>query len=154
MSQTIFDLIINNQIQSWIVWQDEHYLAFLTPFPNTKGLTVVIPKTNPGDYLFNLKDPDISGLVLAAKKVAKYLEKALKVKRVAMVVEGTGVAYVHIKLYPLHGKIGEQTDVWTTHQEFYPEYVGYLTTVEGPKMSSSELTKLQKLIIKATQDEG
>nr|WP_233231388.1 HIT family protein [Silvanigrella aquatica] len=26
------------------VWEDEHFMAFLTPYPNTKGFTVVIPK--------------------------------------------------------------------------------------------------------------
>ncbi len=143
MSQTLFDLILTKQIASWIIWEDANFLAFLTPFPNTEGASVVIPKKNPGDYLFALEDQLISDLIIAAKKVAKLTEQALQVKLVAMVVEGTGVPYVHVKLYPLHGDLGSSTNVWPSHQEFYPEYIGYLSTCEGPKMDDSQLNKVQ-----------
>jgi hypothetical protein len=83
--------------------------------------------------------------------VAKLLEKALEVKRVAMVIEGTGVDYVHVKLYPLIGKTGNEFSPTTSHQEFYPEYVGYITTAEGPKMSDDELKAIQAKILKATK---
>lgn len=154
MSETIFDKIIAQQIPSFIVWEDDGYIAFLTPFATMPGLTVVIPKKNPGDYVFDLNDEDVAGLMKAAKKVAKLLEKALDVKRVALVFEGTGVAHVHAKLYPLHGALGEQTNVWSNHQEFYPEYPGYLSTVEGPKMSDDELGDIQGKILEAGKHEG
>jgi diadenosine tetraphosphate (Ap4A) HIT family hydrolase len=151
MGDTIFDKIVAKELPARIIWEDNDYMAFLTPFPNTPGVAVIIPKTNPGDYLFDLDDKLIAGFNSAAKKVAKLLEKALGVKRVAMVVEGTGVAYVHIKLYPLHGGLGERTDVWSSHQEFYPEYVGYLTTVEGPKMDDQELDRIQQKILEVNK---
>ena len=148
MSDTLFDRILRKDIPAWIIWEDEAYLAFLTPFPNTPGACVVIPKVNPGDYLYDIDDQQISGLVLASKKVAKLLERALSVKRVALVVEGTGVPYVHAKLYPLHGDLGERTDVSSSHQEFYPEYVGYLSTAEGPKMADQQLSEIQQKILR------
>lgn len=147
--RTIFDEIIEGNIPSWKVWEDEHYLAFLTPFPNTPGLTVVIPKENPSDYIFNMGDKEVAGLMAAAKEVAKLLEKGLGVKRVGLVLEGTGVAHVHIKLYPMHGKLGGETNVWPKHQEFYPEYAGYISTVEGPRMSDDQLNEIQQKIQKA-----
>lgn len=146
MAKTIFEMIINKEIPAWVIWEDQSFLAFLTPFPNTSGASVVIPKINQGDYFFDLDGQQMSELTKAAKKVAKLLEKAFKVKRVAMVIEGTGVAWVHAKLYPLHGNLGAATNVWSKHQEFYPEYAGYLTTVEGPRMADEELTKLQQKI--------
>ena len=79
--------------------------------------------------------------------MAKILEKAFNTPRVALIFEGTGVAHVHAKLYPLHGKLVGQTNVWSPHTEFTEEYKGWLTTVEGPKMSDEELNKLQKQII-------
>jgi diadenosine tetraphosphate (Ap4A) HIT family hydrolase len=88
-------------------------------------------------------------LIAAAKIVAKKMEKGLGVKRIGMVLEGTGVAHVHVKLYPMHGKLGEVTDVWPKHQEFYPEYAGYISTVEGPRMRDDELNKIQKKIQEA-----
>lgn len=119
----------------------------MTPFPNTPGLTIVIPKKNIGDYAFGLKDEDYTGLLEATKKVVKILEKAFDTPRVAMVFEGTGVAYVHAKLYPLHGKLAGQTNVWSPHTEFTEEYKGWLSTVEGPKMSNEELDEIQKKIL-------
>jgi diadenosine tetraphosphate (Ap4A) HIT family hydrolase len=148
---TLFDKIVSGEIPSYKVWEDEKHLAFLTPFPNTPGFTVVIPKTNPGDYVFAVDDNVMNDLIGASKAVAKILEKALGVERVALVFEGTGVAYLHAKLIPLHGKLGGQTNVWSHHQEFYPEYVGYFTTAEGPRMSDEELKDIQKKIQEAAQ---
>lgn len=149
MADIIFDQIVQGKIKSWKVWEDDKYLAFLTPFPNTPGLTIVIPKNNEGDYIFSLEDSDYQDLLKASRKVAKILEKAFKTPRVALVFEGTGVPYVHAKLYPLHGKLASETNVWSKHKEFYPEYIGYMTTVEGPKMSDEELDKIQNQIIEA-----
>ena len=152
MIDTIFDKIVRKEITSYIVWEDEAYMAFLTPFPNTPGLTIVIPKTNPGDYIFSIDNETYIGLMEATKKVAKILEKALDLKRVALVFEGTGVAYVHAKLYPLYGELAGKTDVWSPHTEFITEYRGYFTTIEGPKMEDSELKSIQAKIIAAGKE--
>lgn len=149
MTDTIFDKIIRNDITSYKVWENESFIAFLTPFPNTPGLTVVIPKYNPGDYIFDLNSELYTEFMNAVKKVAKLLEKALDVKRVAMVFEGTGVAYVHAKLYPLYGELASQTGVWSEEKEFVEEYRGWITTLEGPEMDLSRLEEIQKKIQKA-----
>jgi histidine triad (HIT) family protein len=150
--RTIFDEIIDGNIPSWKVWEDADHLAFLTPFANTPGLTVVIPKKNPGDYVFNMDEQEIARLMAAAKKVANLLEKALGVKRVGLVFEGEGVAHVHAKLYPMHGELTqERLAALAHHQEFYPEYPGYISTVEGPRMSDEKLTELQQKIQKAAK---
>lgn len=149
MSDTIFDDIVSGKIPSYTVWEDAGYLAFLTPYPNTPGVTIVIPKTNPGDYLFSLDEEAYRGLLDATCKVAKLLEKAFDTPRVAMAVEGTGVAYVHAKLYPLHGNLASETDIWSDHTEFFPIYAGYFSTVEGPEMSDDELTATQRRILAA-----
>lgn len=143
---TIFDKIVSGEMKAWTVWEDDNYMAFLTPFPNTPGFTVVIPKVNPGDYVFDLDDELYMNFMVATKKVAKLLQKALGVSRVALVFEGTGVAHVHAKLIPLHGELAGHTDVWSKHTEFNPEYTGHITTVEGPKMEDSELDKIQEQI--------
>ena len=146
---TIFDKIVSGEMKSWTVWQDDNYMAFLTPFPNTPGFTVVIPKSNSGDYLFALEDQDYQGLLAASRVVARKLEKAFATPRIAMVVEGTGVAHVHVKLIPLHGDLAGKTDVWSKHTEFNETYQGFLTTAEGPKMDDEQLDEIQKRIIEA-----
>lgn len=149
MSDTIFDRIVRGEMDAWKVWEDDNHLAFLTPFPNTPGQTVVIPKRNVGDYVFSLSDEEYRGLMEATRKVAKLLEKAFETPRVALVFEGTGVAYVHAKLYPLHGKLAGETDVWSEQTEFVEEYRGWITTIEGPKMDDAELARIQQKIMEA-----
>ena len=146
---TIFDKIVSGEMPSWTVWQDENHMAFLTPFPNTPGFTVVIPKKNVGDYLFSLDASDYEGLLNASKTVAKKLEKAFGTPRVAMIVEGTGVAHVHVKLIPLHGDLAGRTDVWSKHTEFNEEYRGFLSSAEGPLMDDKQLDMIQKTIVEA-----
>jgi beta-aspartyl-peptidase (threonine type) len=147
MSDTIFDKIVRGEMQSYKIWEDADHLAFLTPFPNTPGFTVVIPKTNIGDYVFSLTDEQYNNLLSVTKKVAEILEKALDVPRVALIFEGTGVAYVHAKLIPLHGELAAKTDVWSDHTEFTEQYKGFLTTAEGPLMAESRLKEIQKKVI-------
>jgi len=147
MSDTIFDKIVRGEMQSYKIWEDDNHLAFLTPYPNTPGFTVVVPKTNIGDYFFALTDEQYSNLLKATKKVAVLLEKSLDVPRVALVFEGTGVAYVHAKLIPLHGELAAKTGVWSDHTEFTEQYKGFITTAEGPLMEESRLKEIQKQII-------
>ncbi len=149
--QTLFDKIIAREIPAYIIWEDDAYAAFLTPFANTPGATVVVPKQNPGDYIFALDDAQISGLMLAAQKVAKLLETALQVDRVALVFEGEAVPHVHAKLYPMHG-LGKDRSAFPHSQAFFPQYPGYVTTIEGPKMEDAQLQSIQQKIIDANTE--
>ena len=149
MSETIFDKIVRGDMDAYKVWEDDNYLAFLTPFPTTPGLTVVIPKTNQGNYIFDLTPEQVAGLTQATQTVAKLLEQALEVTRIALVYEGTGVAYVHAKLYPLYGALADQTNVLPVPQLFFSEYPGYISTLEGPKMADDQLKEIQAKIQEA-----
>lgn len=146
MEHTIFDDIVAGTMKSWQVWEDEEFLAFLTPFPNTPGFTVVIPKQNPGDYVFSLDSELYARYMNAVKTVANILEKAFDTSRVALIFEGTGIAHVHAKLIPLHGKLADETGVWSPHKEFNEEYQGWITTAEGPKMDDERLDEIQAKI--------
>lgn len=144
--ETIFHKIVSGEIPARVVWEDDGYMAFLTMFPNTPGFTVLIPKTFQGDYVYSLTDEQYAGLMQAAKTVGNILEKAFETPRVASIIEGTGVAYVHVKLIPLHGDLAGQTDVWSQHTDFTEEYRGWLTSAEGPKMDDTRLDEIQAKI--------
>lgn len=146
MDRTIFDDIVEGKMKSWQVWENENFLAFLTPFPNTPGFTVIIPKHNPGDYIFTLDDDLYIDFMKAVKEVAGILERALGVPRVALVFEGTGVAYVHAKVIPLHGELAGKTNVWSKDTDFTEDYKGWITTAEGPKMNDARLDEIQAKI--------
>lgn len=144
---TLFDKIVDGSIPSYKVWEDDTYLAFLTPWPNTPGFTVVVPKTNPGDNYLDVDDAAYTGLLLAAKKVAQLLRKAFGTYRVGLVIEGEGVPHLHVKLIPMHGSTGSQQ-----HEPFFTDtYQGYLTTTEGPRMSDEDLQKIQQKIQQAAK---
>ncbi len=64
----IFCEIVKGNAPSYTVWEDNAHLAFLSIFPNTEGVTVVIPKEHHSSYAFELPDEVLSNLIIAAKK--------------------------------------------------------------------------------------
>jgi len=147
-ARTLFDEIIDGNIPAWKVWEDNEYLAFLTPFANVRGATVVIPKQNPGDYIFDLDDQAVTGLMRAAKQTAQLLQKALGADRVAAVFEGEAVPHVHVKLFPMYEVAADRSRL-PKQEVFYPVYPGYISTHNGPKMSDDELNEIQQKIQEA-----
>ena len=101
---TLFPRIINGEIPSYKVAEDEKYYAFLDINPLVKGHTLVILKLPEpeADYIFDLDDETLSGLMLFAKKVAKGIKEATGCKRVGVAVLGMEVNHVHIHLVPLN----------------------------------------------------
>ncbi|MBL7968487.1 MAG: HIT family protein [Prolixibacteraceae bacterium] len=100
---SIFTKIVNGEIPSWKVAEDENYYAFLDIFPVAKGHTLVIPKKEV-DYLFDLDDETYAGLQLFAKKVASGIQKAIPCKKVGVMVLGLEVPHAHIHLVPMQSE--------------------------------------------------
>lgn len=144
----VFCKIIKCEIPAAKIWEDEEFLAILDINPNTKGMTLVLPKEHYPSYVFEMPDDIYQKLWLAAKKAANLLEKALGVSRVALVMEGMGVNHAHIKLYPLHGLTEKFTEMWAKEKVFFEKYPGYLTTQTGPQADFKELSQLAEEIKK------
>ena len=100
---SIFTKIVNGEIPSWKVAEDENYFAFLDIFPVAKGHTLVIPKKEV-DYLFDLDDETYAGLQLFAKKVALGIQRAIPCKKVGVMVLGLEVPHAHIHLVPMQSE--------------------------------------------------
>lgn len=92
-------MIVAGEIPCHKIAESEDYLAFLDINPIVKGHTLVIPKMET-DYIFDLEDDVVGGLMIFAKKVAKALDKAIPSKRVGVMVVGTEVPHAHIHLLP------------------------------------------------------
>ena len=104
MNNCIFCKIIKKESPSHTIWEDDKHIAFLSIFPNTEGVTVVIPKQHYASYVFDLPDQVLTDLMLATKQVAKILDSKLEdVGKTALVFEGFGVDHIHAKLFPMHG---------------------------------------------------
>jgi histidine triad (HIT) family protein len=98
---TIFTKIINRELQGYIIAEEAEFIAFLDIHPLTLGHTLVVPKKEV-DYLFDLDDTTLSGLMRFAKKVAIGLEKIVPCLRVGMAVIGLEVPHAHVHLVPLN----------------------------------------------------
>jgi histidine triad (HIT) family protein len=99
---SIFSKIVNKEIPSYKIAEDDNYYAFLDINPLAKGHTLVIPKKET-DYIMDIQDEEYQGLFLFAKKVANALEKAIPCKRIGMTVIGLEVPHAHIHLIPING---------------------------------------------------
>ena len=148
MENCIFCKIVKGEIPSVKIWEDKEHLAILDVAPNTEGMTLILTKKHFDSDATDMSDKEYSKLMLAAKKVAKLLEKKLKVKRVAIVMEGLGVNHVHIKLYPIHGLDEKFKEIWADERIYFDKYRGYISTQLGPQKSLEELKKVAEEILK------
>ena len=97
---TIFSRIVKGEIPCYKIAEDERFFAFLDINPVMRGHTLVSPKRE-DDYIFNLTDDEIAGMMVCAKKVAKAIEKAVPCKRIGVAVIGLEVPHAHIHLIPI-----------------------------------------------------
>jgi histidine triad (HIT) family protein len=97
---SIFTKIVNGEIPSYKVAEDENYLAFLDVNPNAKGHTLCIPKQEI-NKIFDMEEDHYLGLMKFSRKVAKALEKSVECKRIGVAVVGLEVPHVHVHLIPL-----------------------------------------------------
>lgn len=97
---TIFTRIINGEIPSYKVAENEKFYAFLDVKPLKGGHTLVVPKQEV-DYIFDLDDETLGEMMAFAKKIAARIKKGRGSKKVAIVVIGLEVPHAHIHLIPL-----------------------------------------------------
>lgn len=98
---TIFTKIINGDIPSYKIAEDDRFLAFLDINPLAKGHTLVVPKVET-DYLFDLDEDLLGDMMKFSKKVALAIDKTMDCKRVGVAVLGLEVPHAHIHLCPIN----------------------------------------------------
>lgn len=96
---SIFTKIINGEIPSYKIYEDEKTYAFLDINPEAKGHTLVVPKVEV-DKIYELDDEDYQALWASVKKIAKHMEEVMGA-RVVMKVMGTDVPHAHVHLCPI-----------------------------------------------------
>ena len=98
---SIFTKIVNGEIPSYKVAEDDTFYAFLDINPIREGHTLVIPKREE-DYLFDLTDEETAAMSLFTKKIARAIKEAFPCRKVAMAVLGLEVPHAHIHLVPIN----------------------------------------------------
>ncbi|AKP46306.1 MULTISPECIES: HIT family protein [Bacillus] len=123
MSDCIFCKIMNGEIPSAKVYEDENVFAFLDISQVTKGHTLVIPKIHKKN-LFELT-PEIAGsLFQAVPKIANAIQEAYQPIGLNLLnnngeAAGQSVFHFHIHLLPRYGKGDGFGAVWKSHQNDY-----------------------------------
>lgn len=144
----IFCKIVAGTASSHKVWEDEDHLAFLSIFPNTEGVTVVIPKKHQPSYVADVDDAVSHALLSAAKKVARKIDTAYDdVDRCGFVFEGFGVDHLHLKLFPLHGT---KSDEWKQRasnvDKYFEYYEGHISTHDHVRADDAKLVAIAQKI--------
>ena len=98
---SIFTRIIQGEIPSYKIAEDDRYFAFLDIKPLHKGHVLVVPKKEV-DYIFDLDDDTLSGLILFAKRVAKAIQAVVPCERIGVAVIGLEVPHCHVHLSPIN----------------------------------------------------
>ncbi len=148
MENCIFCQIVKGEAPSHKIWEDEKHLAFLSIFPNTEGVTVVVTKEHQPSYVLTLPDGIKLGLFKAASTVAQLLDAKLDdVSRTGLIAEGFGVDHAHLKLFPMHGTKAETWQPIHSHvDKYFDRYEGYLSSHDYKRADDAALEQLAKKI--------
>ncbi len=98
---SIFSRIVAGELPCHKIAETADYLAFLDIRPQVKGHTLCIPKREE-DYIFDLNDDELSGLMVFAKRVARALQEVVPCKRIGIAVVGLEVPHAHVHLMPIN----------------------------------------------------
>jgi histidine triad (HIT) family protein len=97
---TVFTRIINGEIPCYKIAEDDNFFAFLDINPLNEGHTLVVTKTEV-DYIYDLDDETLAGLMVFSGKVARAIEKTIPCARIGIAVIGLEVPHVHMHLVPM-----------------------------------------------------
>lgn len=97
---TIFSKIIEQEIPSYKIAEDEYFYAFLDIMPQAKGHVLVVPKMEV-DRIFDVPDEYLSRMLVFAKPIAKAIESVIPCKRCGLAVVGLEVPHAHLHIVPL-----------------------------------------------------
>ena len=135
-----------------VIYEDRKHMAWLSPFPNTEGFTVVIPKRHFGSDVLAMPDKDLKEFVAVSKKVSKMLLRFKDVGRVGLMMEGTGIDHAHIKLYPMHGTAHMKRGIWRQHfssrEDYFEAYPGFMMSNDGPQADLKRIAALARRLRK------
>lgn len=98
---SIFTKIINGDIPSFKIAEDDNFLAFLDIMPLVEGHVLVVPKQEI-DKAFDLSDELLSKWMVFAKPIAKAIEKSFPCNRCGISVVGIEVPHAHMHLLPIN----------------------------------------------------
>lgn len=135
MENCIFCKIINNEIKSYKIYEDEMVLAFLDITSITQGHTLVVPKRH-SKNIFECDDKEMAHLMSVCSKISKQMINKLDAKGINLIsnineVAGQSVMHTHVHLIPRYDKkefefIYNKSENNNTKMEYIVNKIGML----------------------------
>lgn len=97
---TLFTKIINGEIPSYKIYENEYIFAFLDIYSTIAGHTLIAPKVEV-DYWVDVPEPFYTEVFQSAKKIAPAIQKATNSIRIITKIVGTDVPHFHYHLIPM-----------------------------------------------------
>ena len=158
------NLITTPSHPQYRIWESSAHVAFLTPYPNTPGYTVLVPRKHLPSDIFSISDlNDYTGLMKATHVVANVLKRALSIEQCGMIFEGLEIDHAHVKIVPIHrGSMHEEFDsavrtgMGSARAIYYADrYPGFVTSQPGPLVGDLDLLlRHAEFLRKAVRDGG
>lgn len=104
---SVFTKIINGEIESKKVFENEMVFAFLDINPEATGHCLIVPKIEI-DMWQNVPENYFLEVMKTAQKLAPKILKAVEAERIFLKVIGTDVPHFHLHLIPFKAKMNEK----------------------------------------------
>jgi diadenosine tetraphosphate (Ap4A) HIT family hydrolase len=96
---TVFTKIINGEIPSRFVYEDDDVVAFLTIEPMTQGHTLVVPRAEIDNWQ-DVDSADFARVMAVAQRIGKAVSKAFDTERSGLIIAGLEVPHLHVHVFP------------------------------------------------------
>ena len=118
----LFCKILNGDIPSTTVYEDESFQAILDVSPAARGHVLILPKNHAAD-LFELPEEDASKIMILAKKIAGALKTAYHCDGINILqnngeAAGQTVFHFHMHLIPRYEGMKNDDLLNWTHEQF------------------------------------
>jgi diadenosine tetraphosphate (Ap4A) HIT family hydrolase len=138
-TDNLFAKIIRGELEQWRVWESDSHIAFLTPFGNTCGKTVLVPRKHLDSDILSVPDKEFSELAGSVWDAIQVIVRSdLGAQRVGLIFEGMEVDWAHAKLIPIRVDDGREPPA----QPFTKIYGGSVSSQPGPVADIEELRRL------------
>lgn len=116
-SNCIFCKILNNEIPSKKIYEDDDFLAMLDIAPATKGHVLIVPKEH-ATTMSDLSDDKLSKILVIAKKIITAMKKVHGFTDYNIIqnngpLAGQTVSHYHLHLIPRYSV--DEVSLWSPH---------------------------------------
>ena len=118
-SNCIFCKILNNEIPSKKIYEDDDFLAMLDIAPATKGHVLIVPKEH-AVTMSDLSDDKLSKILVLAKKIIDAMKKVHGFTDYNIIqnngrLAGQTVSHYHLHLIPRYSV--DEVSLWSPHED-------------------------------------